>query len=68
MVLLALELWDLIVSVLGNVSRVSDRSGKLEYDVHKRHKSHKKIDVIKDIDAVPSNVPFRASRSFIVCV
>ena len=24
----ALELWDLIVSVLGNVSRVSDRSGK----------------------------------------
>ena len=28
--LLALELWDLIVSVLGNVSRVSDRSGKPE--------------------------------------
>ena len=27
--LLALELWDLIVSVLGNVSRVSDRSGNL---------------------------------------
>ena len=24
----ALELWDLIVSVLGNVSRVSDGSGK----------------------------------------
>ena len=31
--LLALELWDLIVSVLGNVSRVSDGSGKLESDV-----------------------------------
>ena len=28
----ALELWDLIVSVLGNVSRVSDRSGKPESD------------------------------------
>ena len=27
-----LERWDLIVSVLGNVSRVSDRSGKLESD------------------------------------
>ena len=54
--LLALELWDLIVSVLGNVSRVSDRTGKPECDVHKRHKSHKKIDVMKDIDAVPSNV------------
>ena len=26
----ALELWDLIVSVLGNVSRVSDRSGQPE--------------------------------------
>ena len=52
----ALELWDLIVSVLGNVSRVSDRSGQPENDVHKHHKPHKKIDVLKDIDAVPSNV------------
>ena len=52
----ALELWDLIVSVLGNVSRVSDRSGKLESDDHKHHKSHNKIDVMQDIDSVPSNV------------
>ena len=52
----ALELWDLIVSVLGNVSRVSDGSGKLESDDHKHHKSQKKIDVIEDIDSVPSNV------------
>ena len=52
----ALELWDLIVSVLGNVSRVSDRSGKPESDDHKRHKPHKKIDVMKDIEVVPSNV------------
>ena len=52
----ALELWDLIVSVLGNVSRVSDRSGKPESDDHKHHKSHNKIDVIRDIDSVPSNV------------
>ena len=55
-VLPALELWDLIVSVLGNVSRVSDRSGKPESDDHKHHKSHNKIDVMKDIDSVPSNV------------
>ena len=54
--LLALQLLDLIVSVLGNVSRVSDGSGKPESDDHKHHKSHKKIDVMKDIDAVPSNV------------
>ena len=52
----ALELWDLIVSVFGNVSRVSDRSGKPESDVHKRQKSHSKIDVVHDIDSVPSNV------------
>ena len=52
----ALVLWDLIVSVLGNVSRVSDRSGKPESDDHKHHKSHNKIDVMKHIDAVPSNV------------
>ena len=45
----ALELWDLIVSVLGNVSRVSDRSGQPD-------KSQKKIDVMKDIDSVPSGV------------
>ena len=52
----ALELWDLIVSVLGNVSRVSDRSGKPESDDHKHHKSHNKIAVMEDIDSVPSNV------------
>ena len=52
----ALELWDLIVSVLGNVSRVSDNSGKPESDAHKRQKSHNKIDVVNDIDLVPSNV------------
>ena len=49
----ALELWDLIVSVFGNISHLSDRTEKLESDDHKRHKLHKKIDVMKDIDAVP---------------
>ena len=48
--------WDLIVSVLGNVSRVSDRMGQLDSDVHKRHKFQKKIDVMEDIDSVLSNV------------
>ena len=61
--------WDLIVSVLGNVSRVSDRSGKSESDDHKHHKSHNKIDVMKDIDVVLSNVQSaRQEASFIVCV
>ena len=52
----ALELWDLIVSVFGNISRISDRSGKPENGLNKHHKSHNKIDVMKDIDSVPSNV------------
>ena len=37
----ALESWDLFVSVFGNVSSVSDGSGKPCNDVHKRHKSQK---------------------------
>ena len=56
MVLLALELWDLIVSVLGNISRISDRTGKRVNGENKHHKSQRKIDVMKDTDSVPSNV------------
>ena len=52
----ALELWDLIVSVFGSVSRVSDGSGQLDSDVKKHHKSQQKINVMKDIDSVHSNV------------
>ena len=52
----SLELWDLIVSVLGNISRISDRSGKPENSENKHHKSHNKIDAMEDIDSVPSNV------------
>ena len=51
--LLALELWDLIVSVLGNISRISD--GTVQ-PVNGKNKSHNKIDAMKDIDSVPSNV------------
>ena len=47
--LLALELWDLIGSI-------SDRTGKPVNDENKHLKSHKKIDVVKDIDSVLSNV------------
>ena len=52
----ALELWDLIVSVLGSVSHVSDSSGQPDNDVHKYHTSLKRINVMEDIDSVPSNV------------
>ena len=39
-----------------SVSQVSDRSGQPDNDVHERHKSQRKIDVMKDIDFVPSDV------------
>ena len=51
----ALELWDLIVSVFGSVSRISDRTGR-PVDVKRSQKSQKKIDVMENIDSVPSNV------------
>ena len=53
--LLALELWDLIVSVFGNISHISDRTEKPLNGEDKHHKSHNKIDVMHDIDSVPSN-------------
>ena len=54
--LLALELWDLTVSVFGSVSHVSDRSRQPDSDVKKHHKSEGKINVMENIDSVPSNV------------
>ena len=52
----ALELWDLIVSVFGTVSQISDRSGQPDNDVNKHPKSQKRINVMENIDSVPSNV------------
>ena len=52
----ALELWDLIVSVFGSVIQTSDRTVR-PVDIHKNQKSHGKINVMKNIDSVPSNVP-----------
>ena len=49
----ALELWDLIVSVFGIISHISDRTGQL---VNGKNKSHYKIDVMQVIDSVRSNV------------
>ena len=63
----ALELWDLIVSVLGNVSRVSDRSVKPESNYHKHHKSHNKIDVMKDIMFLQMSNP-RVKKLYCMCL
>ena len=51
----ALELWDLIVSVLGSMSQISDRTGRL-VDVKRNNKSQGKINVMETIDSVHSNV------------
>ena len=65
----ALELWDLIVSFFGNISYISDRTGKPEIDAHTRQNSHSKIDAVKDIDSVPSNVQSaRAKKLCCLCL
>ena len=60
----ALELWDLIVSVFGHISHVSDGTGQ---PVNGKNKSYNKIDVVHDIDSVPSNVQ-SASREALLYV
>ena len=51
----ALELWDLIVSVFGSVIQTSERTER-PVDVERNQKSHGKINVLQNIDSVPSNV------------
>ena len=53
--LLALELWDLIVSVFGSVIQTSDGTGRL-VDTERSQKSQGKINVLKNVDCVPWNV------------
>ena len=51
----ALELWDLIVSVFGSMTQTSDRAGR-PVDTERSQKSQGKINVLNNIDCVPSNV------------
>ena len=51
----ALDLWDLIVSVFGSVNQTSDRSVRL-VDTERCQKSQGKINVLKNIYCLPSNV------------
>ena len=46
----------MVVSVFGNVSHVSDRSGQPDNDVQRHHKSEKRINVMEIMDSVLSNV------------
>ena len=51
----ALELWDLIVSVFGSMTQTTERTGR-PVDTERRQKSQGKINVLNNIDYVPSNV------------
>ena len=50
--LLAVELWDLIVSVFGNISHIRSNGATRYWEKQNSYK----IDVMKDNDSVPSNV------------
>ena len=58
----ALELWDLIVSVFGNTSHVSDRAGQPV------NGTHNKIDAVKDIDWFPQMFNPQALKLYCVCL
>ena len=53
--ILALDLWDLIVSVLGNTTQTTERPGR-PVIIDKSQRSQGKTNVLKNIDCVPSNV------------
>ena len=55
---------DLIVSVLGSVSQISDRTGR-PVDVQRNQKSQGKINVMENIDSVPSNVQSSRQEAFL---
>ena len=58
----ALDLWDLIVLVLGNTAQNHDRTGQPVVNCDKDHgrnnRSQGMINVLNNIDCVPSNVQF----------
>ena len=62
--LLALELWDLIVSAFGSVNQTSDRTVR-PVDTERNQNSHGKINMLKNIDSVPSNVQSSRQESLL---
>ena len=64
----ALELWDLIVSVFGNCSRISDRTGKPVNGEDKHHKSHKKSMLCKTLILFLQMSNPRAKKLYCMCL
>ena len=65
--LLALELLDLIVSVFGSVTQTSDRTVQL-VDTERSQKSQGKINVLRNIDSVPSDVQSSRQEALLMCL
>ena len=55
--LLALELWDLIVSVFGNITQTTKRTGRLVI-IDRSQRSQEEVNALNNIDCVPYNVQF----------
>ena len=67
----ALDLWDLIVLVLGNTTQNHDRTWKLVVcrdENHVRHQSRGVINVLDNVDLVSSNVRFRIKKLCCACL
>ena len=64
----ALDLWDLIVLVLGNTHQNHDRTGKpvvCRDKNHVRQQSRGVINVLDNVDLVPSNVRSSQQKAFL---
>ena len=67
----ALDLWDVIVSVLGNTTQNHDRTERpvvCRDKNHERQQSRGVINVLDNVDLVPSNVRFWHQEAFVICV
>ena len=66
----ALDSWDLIVSVHGNTNRNHDRTERpvvCRDKNHLRQQSRGVINVLDNVDLVPSNVQFPHQEALFVC-
>ena len=68
----ALDLWDLIILVLGNTIQTHDRTAQLVVNCDKNHgpnkRSHGMINVLNNIDCVPSQTStFRIKKLCCMC-
>ena len=65
--ILALDWWDLIVSVLGNITHTTERLGR-PVIIDKELRSQGETNALNNIDCVPSNLQSSHQEAFVVCV